>query len=198
MTAPAVELRASDAERDRVLDALHRSCREGRIDLEELDRRSDLALAATTRAELAELLSDLPERMPPAGPGSSSRGRKLTLAVMNGVVRRGRWNPADRSVAVALMGGCRLDLRHVELDGRDLTITVGAVMGGVTIIVPDGVEVDLRGFAIAGGRRADTRAPRDPNAPRIIVRGYALAGGVNVRTAGTVRRARRTARTLTR
>jgi DUF1707 SHOCT-like domain/Cell wall-active antibiotics response LiaF, C-terminal len=186
VTPAGVQLRASDAERDRVLDALHRSCGEGRIDLEELDRRSDMALAARTRAELADLVSDLPERMPSEA-GLPSKGRKLTLAVMNGVVRRGRWNPADRSVAIALMGGCRLDLRHVELDGRDLTITVGAVMGGVTIIVPDGVDVDLRGFAIAGGRRADTRAPRDPTAPRIIVRGYALAGGVRVRSAGRMR-----------
>src|SRR4051794_20498583 len=53
-------LRASDAERDEVAGALARACAEGRLAPDELERRVQLAYAATRRAELDELVADLP------------------------------------------------------------------------------------------------------------------------------------------
>ncbi|MDN5892673.1 MAG: DUF1707 domain-containing protein [Nocardioides sp.] len=52
-------LRAGDADRDVVRRVLSAAYAEGRIDREELDERSDLALAARTIAELPELIDDL-------------------------------------------------------------------------------------------------------------------------------------------
>lgn len=54
------ELRASDAEREAVVQRLVRAMEEGRITVTEFDERAQKAYAAKTRAELDELTSDLP------------------------------------------------------------------------------------------------------------------------------------------
>src|SRR3954447_16748567 len=53
-------LRASDAERERVAEALRRHHLDGRLDTEELQERLERAYAARTTAELRPLLADLP------------------------------------------------------------------------------------------------------------------------------------------
>jgi len=52
-------LRASDADRDRIIDRLHRAATEGRIAAEELEERVGLALKAKTYAELLPHIADL-------------------------------------------------------------------------------------------------------------------------------------------
>jgi hypothetical protein len=53
-------LRASHADRDRVVDVLARAAGDGRITPEELDERAAAALSARTLGELAALTGDLP------------------------------------------------------------------------------------------------------------------------------------------
>jgi hypothetical protein len=65
MTSPSSSpdspgLRASDAERERVADALRRHHLDGRLDTEELQERLDRCYAARTVGELEPLLADLP------------------------------------------------------------------------------------------------------------------------------------------
>jgi hypothetical protein len=63
------DLRASDAERERTVDALRAHAAAGRLDAEELEERLAGALGAARRADLAALLADLPapqERPRPA------------------------------------------------------------------------------------------------------------------------------------
>ncbi|CAA9319846.1 MAG: hypothetical protein AVDCRST_MAG48-2576 [uncultured Friedmanniella sp.] len=74
---PEPALRASDDDRDHVLEALERHHVAGRLDLDELDRRTTAALAAVTLDDLAALTLDLPElhRAPalPVEPGGHAR-----------------------------------------------------------------------------------------------------------------------------
>jgi hypothetical protein len=63
-------------------------------------------------------------------------------------------------------------------------VHVFAMMGGVHIIVPPTLAIDVGGVGIAGGfdhlaRRADYA---DPEQPLLVVRGLALMGGVSVET----------------
>ncbi|HEX2084380.1 MAG TPA: DUF1707 domain-containing protein [Solirubrobacteraceae bacterium] len=64
-TFAADDKRASDAERDSVVSDLRAHAADGRLSVEELDRRVAAALAAPTRRELAALLDDLPRRPRP-------------------------------------------------------------------------------------------------------------------------------------
>ena len=60
---PADDTRASDAEREQVVAQLRDHAGEGRLGVEELDRRVEAALSATTRRDLAALTGDLPARV---------------------------------------------------------------------------------------------------------------------------------------
>jgi hypothetical protein len=180
-------LRASDAERERAAELLGRHAVEGRLTLEELAQRVEAAYTATTREELAALTRDLPAEQSATArlPASRRRPTRWSVAVMSGIYRRGRWRVPASSNAVAVMGGIELDLREAEIDGPEVTINVVAVMGGVEVTVPEGVDVELSGFALMGGkdfRPGKTQLP--PGAPLVHVKGFALMGGINVRTRG--------------
>jgi hypothetical protein len=67
------DIRASDADRDRVVDALRVAGGDGRLSAEELDTRLESALSARTLGELAGLTADLPIAPPATGKSSSGR-----------------------------------------------------------------------------------------------------------------------------
>lgn len=60
-------IRASDAEREAIVARLDRATAQGRLTLEEFAERSQLAYAARTRGELADLVGDLPDDTDPGG-----------------------------------------------------------------------------------------------------------------------------------
>jgi hypothetical protein len=66
-------LRASDDDRERVVDELRRHAAEGRLSVEELEERIERTLAARTQGELAALTRDLPERPPEPAPAPRPR-----------------------------------------------------------------------------------------------------------------------------
>jgi Domain of unknown function (DUF1707) len=68
----AVGIRASDPERQRVVDCLHHALAEGRLDLDETDTRVAAAYAARYRADLGPLLADLPPQNATDGVGASA------------------------------------------------------------------------------------------------------------------------------
>src|SRR5580693_6881776 len=93
-------LRASDADRDRVIELLRAAVADGRLDTVEFDERLDAALAARTIDALAPLTADLiaapgsnvapppPLAGTPAGPAPEL----VTINGRHGTVRRdGRW-----------------------------------------------------------------------------------------------------------
>ncbi|GAA4315061.1 DUF1707 domain-containing protein [Actinomadura luteofluorescens] len=59
--APNPDIRASDADRDRVAASLREHCAEGRITMDELQERLDAVYGAKTVGQLQEVTSDLPE-----------------------------------------------------------------------------------------------------------------------------------------
>ena len=69
---PYSELRASDAERERVVAFLREHALAGRLNDEELEERIGLAYAAVTVGDLERLIADLPAR-PPARPAPAAR-----------------------------------------------------------------------------------------------------------------------------
>ena len=74
MDAP---LRASDADRAAAADRLRLGMGEGRLTVEELEERLDVAYRAQSRAELDRLLADLP----PLAAAVSTAGRPTRVPV---------------------------------------------------------------------------------------------------------------------
>jgi uncharacterized protein DUF1707 len=173
------EVRASDTERERTVELLRSHAAEGRLTMEELGDRVGRAYEARTRAELEEIVRDLPAEA--TQPPARRKATRFVLAMWGGGDRKGRWRIGSRLTAVAFMGGGDLDLRQAEIEADEVTITVVAIMGGYDLYVPDTVEVDLDDIAIMGGN--DLRgspAPAPPGAPRIHVRAFSLMGGIDV------------------
>ena len=185
MSSETPAIRASDAEREHTVELLRRHSVDGRLTLEEFASRMERAYEARTREELEQLVRDLPDTGAPAR--APERRRKPVsrwiVSVMSGTEKRGRWRLARSTNIVCVMGGAELDLRHAELESLDSTITVVAVMGGAEITVPEGVDVDVTGFAFMGGKEFKPgRTVPPPGAPSIRIRAYAVMGGVEVRT----------------
>jgi class 3 adenylate cyclase len=174
-------LRVSDQERNEIVQRLQTAFAEGRLTDEEFDARVRAALAVRTQAELTRLLADLPGS--PARLALAKRGSSLVMAVMGGTERRGRWRVPEQCTAVAVMGGCVLDLRAAQLSAPVTTITVVAIMGGVEVIVPPGVHVEMHGLPLMGGwSNLVHEEELLPDAPQVHIRGVALMGGVEART----------------
>ncbi len=57
------DVRASNAEREKTVEALHRAVSEGRITMAEFEERVGVAYSAKTRAELDVLTADLPRSL---------------------------------------------------------------------------------------------------------------------------------------
>jgi hypothetical protein len=171
------ELRVSDADREAAVVRLREAGGEGRLTFEELAERVGRADAARTASELEQVTADLPAARPRTTP---RKDRGWVVAVMGGAERKGRWRPARRTNVVALMAGAALDLRHTEIEGGELHITAVSIMGGIEITVPEGVEVELSGFALMGGNSGPKDAAVASGAPVVHVRAYSLMGGVGV------------------
>ncbi|MDG9720385.1 DUF1707 domain-containing protein [Streptomyces sp. DH24] len=198
MSDDAPELRASDADRERVAEILRDALAEGRLDMAEFEERLEATYGARTYGELAPLTRDLPApgvappvaapHKAPEGAGSWA-GRIVggdgasgtAVGVLSGFQRKGRWTVPRRLNCFAFWGGGELDLREANFADREVVINCVAVMGGVHVIVPPGVEVAVRGVGIMGGfdQREDGVAG-DPGAPRVIIKGFAFWGGVGV------------------
>ncbi|NBM16797.1 DUF1707 domain-containing protein [Streptomyces sp. GC420] len=195
---PLPELRASDADREAVVERLRDAVAEGRLDMEEFQERLELAYKSRTYAELEPLTRDLPVSsagLPGAVPGPgpvavpgdwSARiggepSSTWAVAIMSGFQRTGRWTAPRRFTSFAFWGGGEIDLREARFEEREIVIRCIAIMGGMNIIVPPGVEVDVRGIGIMGGfDQSRAGEPGDPGAPRVVVTGFAFWGGVGV------------------
>jgi uncharacterized protein DUF1707 len=179
--------RASDRERDAVVQRVQEAFAEGRLDDTEFDGRMRSALTARTHAELDVLLADLPATPSATGPAPVTGGRgpgRFAVAVKSSVRRAGRWRVPERYTAVVYKGDGWLDLRAAELSGPVTTFVAVAYKSRVTILVPPGVRVEMTGFGVTQGL-ADEEDPgcRLPvEAPVIHVRGLAYKGTIEIST----------------
>jgi hypothetical protein len=174
---PPGELRASDSERDAVVERLRDGAAEGRINLTELDIRLEQALSAVTHADLAPLTADLPRAFQP-DPG-------VTLVLkggLHGASRAGRWQVPTRVVAHGGLGGVRLDFTRTGCRLPEVELEAHGEMAGVTIVIPDGWAAETGGMDPGlGGLRNKTTAGRLPNTPLIRVSGTGGPAGVVIR-----------------
>lgn len=178
-----MDVRVADADRDRAVTLLREHAVEGRLTLDEFSQRVGLALQARTQRDLHTAMADLPEVAVPQEVSTRRPARRSFVAVMSGSRAKGRWRVGAHTTAVAVMGGCEMDLRQAEIEGPEVVITAVAFWGGVHVIVPEGIDVQLEGFSFMGGRHLRLRdVPVVPGSPRIRVRGYAVMGGIHVRS----------------
>lgn len=173
------KLLASDDERDRAAERVREALASGRIEMAELDERLAEVYRAKTRGELELASSGLPE---PGGRDALVVDRRPTsrfaLGMFGGFEREGEWVVPPKFTAWSMFGGGRLDLSEARFTSGETRVLAVALWGGTEIVVPDDVEVEVKGIGLFGlfGRRGARRGR--PGVPRIVIRGVAMFGGV--------------------
>lgn len=191
---PVSHIRASDADRDRVVRIVGEALADGRLSPQEHSDRLDAIYDARTIGELAPITHDLPavphEHAGAPAPrssvfvdpaGASSDTDKM-IGILGGGQRKGRWRVRRRTKAVMVLGGFELDMTELTFDAPVVEIKLFALLGGLHLVVPEGVEVRNHCGNILGGVNVDTGGgPAVPGAPVIVLKGLLFLGGVDVK-----------------
>ncbi|HVF31937.1 MAG TPA: DUF1707 domain-containing protein [Acidimicrobiales bacterium] len=186
---PEHDPRIADTDRDRAVAVLRMHCTEGRITLDEFSDRVGEVYNARTAGELDAVVADLPvpwshEPAREEEPDARRRSRSVRwlVAIFSSSSRRGRFTLDDEAAVIAAFGDCTLDLSEASIDGPNPLVSVVALFGNVTVVVPEGIEVNLQGLPLFGSTRCDTgSAPPRPGSPVVTVRAFAAFGDVRVR-----------------
>jgi hypothetical protein len=185
-------LRASHADRDRVVEALRVAAGDGRLSAEELDERLELALNARTYAELAVLTTDLPATaeagIAPVGGSALAAGEQpkdlVRVLVGSGHARRdGRWVVPRRMEVRVTSGHVLLDFTRAVITAPVMELDAEVRSGHLLLITRPGITVDASEVAVSSGH-VTVRAPWGQDVPvqlRIEVSGTCRSGHVSAR-----------------
>ena len=181
------DLRASDADRDRVLTLLAEAVSDGRITTDEHAERVQRACTARTLGELADLTADL--AAPSAQPVRLDGGRVIS-GIFGPAQRDGRWVVPETLTVTAMFGEVEVDFTQAILQARHVQLYATVIGGRLRVVVPDGVSVAVPAHVMIGRRRGGTPPPATAEMPVIEVKGLVLGGEIIVRTPPRSRRFR--------
>ncbi|HEY3687165.1 MAG TPA: DUF1707 domain-containing protein [Streptosporangiaceae bacterium] len=144
-------LRASDADRDQVIELLRAAVTDGRLDPAEFDERLDTALTARTLDALTPLTADL--NAPPGGTvtrvPAGPAAELLTIKEKHGTVRRdGRWALPHRLALRTAWCDVRLDLTSAVRTAPELVIEMRVSGGDVELVLAPGMVVDANDLSV--------------------------------------------------
>lgn len=169
-------LRASDADRNDVIEALQEAAGQGRLTLDELDQRIEVAFNAKTVAELEPLTADIPaaRAMQPAVP-------VRLHSTLSSLRRAGYWEvPPKLDVHLAL-ASARIDLTQARLSSSVVEIVVSGWASSLDVIVPTGSRVDISGLVTPLGTSDVRGAQAADNGVIVRITGKLLMGSVTAR-----------------
>jgi DUF1707 SHOCT-like domain len=174
--------------REEVIKKLELNFAHGNLEVEEFETRLDLALNTSLIQDLARISSDL--EIIPVNLNDTSginvntgkiRSEELFIGILSGVDRKGVWKPARKNKVLALMGGVDLDFSKAELAPGTTEVEFLCLMGGLDIIVPEGINIEVKGLPIMGGIDKKVSDEHYPGRPTLKINGIALMGGVDIK-----------------
>ena len=178
--------------REQVITRLSEGYAQDVIDVDELERRLDVAHGAGTVAELEALVADLAPTtstaLALAGPTAiddpDRAQTKRLRVIMSSVERRGRWSVPRALDLRVLWGNAELDFRDASLGPGVTTIHVRVFMGNFEVILPPnlGIDVDVSSFAGSVTERHRVPPDVDPARPMIRIVGTVRFGNLEITT----------------
>ncbi len=189
MTESLVALRDR---REQVIARLSEGYAADLLDVDELDRRLDLAHGAMTVAELDALVADLAPAPSTALVPAASRAiddpmraeRKRLRIIMSSIERRGRWSVPRHLDARVFWGSGELDFREASIGPGLTVLDVRVTMANLELILPPWLAIDVDVSSFAGNVEERHRAPRepDPSQPLLRVTGAVRFGNLEIST----------------
>ena len=80
----------------------------------------------------------------------------------------------------AVFGGVKCDLRNAVIE-KDCAITSSSIFGGITVFVPDNVNVKINSNSIFGGVSEKNHRPTVQGAVTIYINATCMFGGVEIK-----------------
>jgi len=119
--------------------------------------------------------------VPRAIPADGSTSSDLDIVQILGGTKRGlAGSDFTGGQALAVMGGCEIDLRGASMVKDEALLDVFAFWGGIEIKIPDDWELVSRGVAVLGGFVDNSRHAASAK-KRLVLTGMAIMGGVEVK-----------------
>ncbi|UYP18560.1 DUF1707 domain-containing protein [Rhodococcus sp. Z13] len=156
------DLRVSDAEREHVGELLQRAVGQGMLSLGEFTERMDTVLAAKTRADLNQVLVDLPgirirpEYQVESAPGlpqpvhpaaaypNTAPGTPLVLkGRLSSLERKGRWHVPPVLTLDTLASSVTLDFTEAVMETQVVRIDVSDYLSSINIVLPAEATADV-------------------------------------------------------
>jgi len=105
-----------------------------------------------------------------------------SISFFSGAEIKSQSNPFQGGNILAIFGGTDIDLRDAIIDDEEITIEITTVFGGVSLKVPENVQVEVSGIPIFGGFEDKTRHVNKENThqPIIYLKCVSIFGGVEV------------------
>nr|WP_229805716.1 DUF1707 domain-containing protein [Microbispora rosea] len=183
------QMRASDADRERIVAVLTDAAGDGRLTLAEHEERMERVWAARTLGELAELTADL---LPPENQPFVMDTRPVT-AFFRTETRGGRWVVPSQVPVTSLGGTVTMDLCDALLQSRHVVVQLAVMAGTVNLTVPEGVRIVTAPDARVRSFKNEVRLPPGatdfaPDAPVIELAGFVFGGRVVARSPKRPRR----------
>src|SRR5580693_9144316 len=161
-------MRASDADRDRVMEVLRVAAGDGRLTPDELEERLEAALSSRTLGELAALTADLVAG--PSMPGEATARAEDVIRIdqRGGSVRRaGRWVVPRRLELRSSWCDVWLDFTDAVIMHDTLRIDLNMRGGSLVLLAGPGLVVDVDSLTL---RYADFKIHpgSGPGAPVVL------------------------------
>jgi class 3 adenylate cyclase len=177
--APAT-LRASHADRERVVEVLQVAAADGRLTADDLEQRLEAALTASTRADLEPLTADLTTAAATEVP------ELVRIECGSGSAKRdGSWLVPQRLEIRIGSGTVRLDFRDAVIAVPELRIDTQIASGSLKLVTRPGVAVDADDVSVKSGS-VKVVPPADLGVPvdlRVRVSGRVGSGSISARPA---------------
>lgn len=143
---PNSKIRVSNADREHVINILHRNTEAGRLDLTEFNERSQAVYEAKTLGDLEKLLDDLPERSS-SGTAIAPAAKEPNLVhsdvpplvltpTMSSVKKIGQWNVPPEIKVKSTFSDVILDFTEAVVTTPVVTISIDDKLSDVTVILP--------------------------------------------------------------
>jgi hypothetical protein len=115
--------------------------------------------------------------------GMTTTPRATSFSLLGGTRLNGPLQLPKRLLRVTTLGGIDADLTQAELAPEGVEIVKVSLLGGVSLVIPAHVRVEVQAFALIGGKDVERRPDLPADAPVVRVRSFGLLGGVRVRVA---------------